>query len=88
MTAPAITVYMADWCGYCRRAKALLTQKNLPFNEINVEDDVKFRAEMVARSGRRTLPQIFIGDKHIGGCDDLMELERSGGLDKLIQGIT
>jgi len=86
MTAPVITVYMAEWCGYCRRAKSLLTQKNLAFNEINVEDDVKFREEMVARSGRRTLPQIFIGDKHIGGCDDLFALDSSGDLDKLLQG--
>jgi glutaredoxin 3 len=86
MTAPVITLYMAEWCGYCQRAKALLTRKNLAFTEINVEDDVKFREEMVARSGRRTLPQIFIGDKHVGGCDDLFELESSGGLDRLIQG--
>jgi glutaredoxin 3 len=86
MTAPVITVYVAEWCGYCRRAKALLTGKNLAFTEINVDDDVKFREEMVARSGRRTLPQIFIGDKHVGGCDDLFELENSGELDRLIQG--
>jgi len=86
MTAPAITLYMAGWCGYCQRAKALLTQKNAAFTEIDVDDDAKFRAEMVARSGRRSVPQIFIGDKHIGGCDDLMELERSGELDRLLQG--
>ncbi len=86
MTAPAITLYMADWCPYCQRAKALLTGKNLAFTEINVDDDANFRAEMVARSGRRTVPQIFIGDTHVGGCDDLFELERSGGLDKLIEG--
>jgi glutaredoxin 3 len=86
MTAPVITLYMAGWCGYCQRAKALLTGKNLAFTEIDVDDDAKFRAEMVARSGRRSVPQIFIGDKHIGGCDDLFELERSGELDKLLQG--
>jgi glutaredoxin 3 len=86
MTAPVITLYAAGWCGYCQRAKALLTAKNLAFTEIDVDDDAKFRAEMVARSGRRSVPQIFIGDKHIGGCDDLLELERSGELDRLTQG--
>ncbi|HWX80116.1 MAG TPA: glutaredoxin 3 [Steroidobacteraceae bacterium] len=86
MTPPAVTLYVADWCPYCERAKGLLTQKNVAFNEINVEEDVKFREEMVARSDRLTVPQIFIGDKHIGGCDELFALERDGELDRLIQG--
>jgi glutaredoxin 3 len=81
-----VTVYVADWCPYCQRAKGLLQQKNVAFNEINVEDDEKFREEMFARSKRRTVPQIFIGDKHVGGCDDLFALDRSGELDPLIQG--
>jgi glutaredoxin 3 len=81
-----VTVYVADWCPYCQRAKGLLEQKNVAFNEINVEDDEKFREEMFARSKRRTVPQIFIGDKHVGGCDDLFALDRSGELDPLIQG--
>jgi glutaredoxin 3 len=63
-----------------------LTQKNVIFDEINVEDDAKFREEMIARSNRSTVPQIFIGDTHVGGCDDLFELDRSGELDRLIQG--
>jgi glutaredoxin 3 len=63
-----------------------LAQKNVEFSEINVEDDAKLREEMIARSNRRTVPQIFIGDKHVGGCDDLFELDRSGELDRLIQG--
>jgi glutaredoxin 3 len=79
-------VYVADWCPYCQRAKELLVQKNVVINEINVEDDEKFREEMIARSKRRTVPQIFIGDKHVGGCDDLFALDRSGELDPLIQG--
>ena len=79
-------MYVSDWCPYCQRAKGLLTSKNLVFNEINVEDDPKLREEMVARSSRRTVPQIFIGDKHVGGCDDLFELDQSGELDRLIQG--
>jgi len=76
----------ADWCPYCQRAKGLLTQKNIVFSEINVEEDVKFRDEMIARSNRRTVPQIFLGDKHIGGCEDLYALNDSGELDRLIQG--
>ena len=86
MTSPPITIYTAGWCPYCQRAKGLLTQKNLPFSEIDVDDDAKSREEMAARSGRRTVPQIFIGDRHVGGCDDLFALEDSGELDRLIQG--
>jgi glutaredoxin 3 len=86
MTQAVVTVYVSDWCPYCERAKGLLSQKNVVFSEINVEDEPKFREEMLARSKRRTVPQIFIGDKHIGGCDDLFELDRSGELDRLIQG--
>ena len=86
MTQPAVTLYTSAWCPYCRRARDLLAQKKVDFSEIDVEDDVKFREEMVARSNRRTVPQIFIGDKHVGGCDDLFELDRSGELDRLLQG--
>jgi glutaredoxin 3 len=86
MTPPAVTLYVSDWCPYCQRAKTLLMQKNVTFSEINVEDDEKLREEMIARSNRRTVPQIFIGDKHVGGCDDLIALDRSGELDRLIQG--
>jgi glutaredoxin 3 len=86
MTQAVVTVYVSDWCPYCERAKGLLSQKNVVFSEINVEDEPKSREEMMARSKRRTVPQIFIGDKHIGGCDDLFELDRSGELDRLIQG--
>ena len=86
MSQPNVTLYMSDWCPYCQRARGLLTQKNVLFSEINVEDDGKSREEMIARSNRRTVPQIFIGDKHVGGCDDLFDLDRSGELDRLIQG--
>jgi glutaredoxin 3 len=87
MTHPAITLYVTGWCPYCQRAKALLTGRNLGFTEIDVDDDARFREEMVARSGRRTVPQIFIGDTHVGGCDDLVALEGSGELDRLIGGL-
>ena len=87
MTQPTVTLYMSDWCPYCQRARGLLTRKNVVISEINVEDDIELREQMIARSNRRTVPQIFIGDKHVGGCDDLFELDRSGELDRLIQGV-
>jgi glutaredoxin 3 len=87
MTQPAITLYVTGWCPYCDRAKGLLTGKRLVYLEVNVDDDAKFREEMVARSGRHTVPQIFIGDTHVGGCDDLFALEGSGELDRLIEGV-
>ena len=86
MSRPTIVVYTTGWCPYCQRARALLTEKGLEIKEINVEEDGKLREEMIARSGRRTVPQIFIGDKHVGGCDDLLALDGSGELDRLIQG--
>ena len=86
MTQPVVTLYVSDWCPYCQRAKDLLTQKQVIFDEINVDDDAKFREEMTARSNRNTVPQIFIDDKHVGGCDDLFALDRSGELDRLISG--
>jgi len=85
MSQPVVTVYVSDWCPYCQRAKSLLNQKQALINEINVEEDPKLREEMIARSDRRTVPQIFIGDRHVGGCDDLFELDHSGELDRLIQ---
>jgi glutaredoxin 3 len=86
MSQPAVTIYVTDWCPYCRRAKSLLTQKGVAFEELNVDDELKLREQMIARSNRRTVPQIFIGEKHVGGCDDLFALEESGELDRLIQG--
>ena len=86
MNQRAITVYSAGWCPYCQRAKTLLTEKSLAFTEIDVEADRKFREEMVQRSSRRTVPQIFIGDSHIGGYDELVAIDRSGELDRLLQG--
>jgi glutaredoxin 3 len=86
VTQPIVSMYVSDWCPYCQRAKALLKQKDVTFNEINVEEDEASREEMVRRSQRRTVPQIFIGDKHVGGCDELYALDRSGELDRLIQG--
>jgi glutaredoxin 3 len=86
LTQAPVTLYLSEWCPYCQRARGLLTKKKVIFNEINIEDDAKFREEMITRSNRSTVPQVFIGDRHVGGCDDLFELDRSGELDRLIQG--
>jgi glutaredoxin 3 len=86
MGQPVITIYTTGWCPYCQRAKALLESKKLAFNEINVDDGEGLREAMIARSGRRTVPQIFIGDKHVGGCDDLFALDSGGELDRLTLG--
>lgn len=86
MSGTRILVYTTGWCPYCQRARGLLTKKGIAYTEIDVDDDAKLREEMIARSGRRTVPQIFIGDKHVGGCDELYALDDSGELDRLLQG--
>lgn len=80
----AIDVYTQPWCPYCARAINLLEKKGVAYREINAPNGTTARAECEARSGRTTVPQIFIGDRHIGGCDDLMALDRTGGLDPLL----
>lgn len=77
-------VYSKSWCPYCVRAKQLLTQLGVAFEELDVERDPALLAEMVAASGRRTVPQIWIGDTHVGGCDDLFALQRAGKLAELL----
>lgn len=84
MSQPEITLYSAGYCGFCRRAKALLSEKGVSWKEIEVDHDPALRLEMVERSGQRTVPQIWIGEQHIGGFDDLYALERSGKLDDLL----
>ena len=81
-----VTIYTRDGCGYCVRAKALLSRKGVAFDEINAGYDADLKAEMVARSGRTTFPQIFIDGTHVGGCDDLHDLEAAGKLDALLAG--
>ncbi len=82
---PQIEIYTTPYCPYCHRAKALLRDKGVSVVEIDVMAQPARRDEMVQRSGgRRTVPQIFIGERHIGGCDDLVALNRSGGLDQLL----
>jgi glutaredoxin 3 len=79
-----VVMYTASWCGYCARARRLLKSKGAEIEEIDVDGRPEARAEMVARSGRRTVPQIFIGETHVGGSDDLMDLDASGGLEPLL----
>lgn len=82
-----VEIYTKAWCGYCARAKALLTQKGVEFEEFDITMGGPKRDEMLDRApGRTTVPQIFIGGQHVGGSDDLAALERGGKLDALLAG--
>jgi glutaredoxin 3 len=78
-------MYSTSWCPYCQRAHSLLHAKGLQYEEIDIEAQPQKRAEMIERSGRSAVPQIFIDDRHIGGSDDLYALDASGGLDPLLR---
>ena len=81
-----VTIYTKPYCPYCVRAIDLLERKGVDFTEIDAAFDPEKRQEMMRRAnGRATFPQIFVGDQHIGGCDDMMALERDGRLDPLLQ---
>ena len=84
MGGPAVVMYTTSWCPYCSRARRLLGAKNVAVEEIDVDAAPEKRAEMQSRSGRGTVPQIFIGDHHVGGSDDLLALEEAGKLDGLL----
>jgi glutaredoxin 3 len=79
-----IVMYTTQWCPYCRNAKALLSSKGQKWDEIDVEVEPARRREMVQRSGRTSVPQIWIGERHVGGYDDLAALDASGELDGLL----
>ena len=82
-----VTIYTRAFCPYCSRAVALLKDKGVEMNEIDAGMDPKLREEMIQRSkGGRTFPQIFVGETHIGGCDEMMELDRNGKLDSMLAG--
>jgi len=83
-TMAHVTVYTRPFCGYCARALGLLAAKGAKFTEIEAGMDPDLRREMMDRSGRTTFPQIFVGERHIGGCDDLIALDREGRLDALL----
>jgi glutaredoxin 3 len=78
-------MYSTGWCPYCTRARELLKKKGVDLEEIDVDARPEARTEMTARTGRRTVPQIFVGATHVGGCDDLHALEASGRLDTLLK---
>ncbi len=82
-----VVMYRTATCPYCQRAEALLRQRGVTtIEELRIDQEPGLRDEMIARSGRRTVPQIFIGERHVGGCDDLHDLDRAGELAALLQG--
>jgi len=84
---PKIEIYTSPHCGFCHAAKRLLTQKGATFHEIDVSRNPDERRKMLARAkGSHTVPQIFVGETHVGGCDELYALERAGRLDPLLAG--
>lgn len=83
---PEVTIYTRMMCGYCAAAKRLLDKKGVAYVEHDASFSPELRQEMIQRSGRNTFPQIFIGDIHVGGSDDLHELEAAGKLDALLAG--
>lgn len=83
-TTNPVVMYATRFCPFCMRARALLQEKQVHFREISVDGEPALRQEMVEKSGRYTVPQIWIGDTHVGGCDDLMALAQSGELDRML----
>lgn len=79
-----VIVYCSKWCPYCTRAKQLLESKGVAYEEISVDGKPDVRADMAKKAGRTSVPQIWIGETHVGGCDDLFALERAGKLDALL----
>lgn len=86
VTPPRVVMYATDWCPYCSRARRLLDSKQVAYHEIDIEMSPEARAEMQRRSGRTSVPQIFVGDVHVGGCDELHALDARGALDALLAG--
>ncbi len=81
-----VEIYSSMWCPFCHRAKRLLQTKGIEFLEFDVDAEPALRQEMMARSGgRRTVPQIFIGDRHVGGSDELAALDRDGRLNRMLR---
>lgn len=84
---PNIVMYASESCPYCRRARALLDSKGVTYTVLDVDRDPHLWQDIAQRTGRNTVPQLFIGDGHVGGCDDLFALDRSGGLDPLLKNL-
>jgi glutaredoxin 3 len=85
VAAPRVVMYVTGWCPYCARAQSLLEQKGVAVEAIDVEAVPGAREEMMARGGGPTVPQIFVGDRLLGGCDDLYALEAAGALDPILK---
>ncbi len=85
MAAAAVTVYTAGFCGYCVRVTTLLARRGIPFTEVSVEDHPGLLEQLLAKSGRRTLPQVYVGERYVGGADELTALDQRGELSRLIQ---
>jgi len=80
-----VTMYATGWCPYCLRAEQMLRDKGvIEIEKLRVDLDPPLKEEMIAKTGRRTVPQIYVGDTHVGGCDDLIALDRAGKLDSLL----
>ena len=84
MSTQEVVIYSSNYCPYCVRAKAILDSKNVRYREVMVDQDPQKLQEMIKKSGRRTVPQIWIGEHHVGGCDDLIALVRNNQLDALL----
>ncbi|MGX5221161.1 MULTISPECIES: glutaredoxin 3 [Pseudomonas] len=80
-----VVIYSSDYCPFCIRAKQLLAHKGVAFTEMRVDGNAALRAEMTRKAGRTSVPQIWIGEVHVGGCDELYALERAGKLDALLK---
>lgn len=85
MSTPQVEMYISDWCPYCARARALLEAKGVAYTEIDVDAIAGARGQMTARGGGDTVPQVFIGGKPVGGCDELHELDAAGRLDPMLK---
>ncbi len=83
--AELVRVYSTDYCPYCDRAKRFLKSENIPFEDLNISDDPEMRMKLVKLTGMRTVPQIFVGEKSIGGYDDMMALENAGTFRELLE---
>lgn len=81
---PDVVIYTSAWCGYCSAAKTLLTKKGVTFTEVRVDKEAGMRAEMEQRSGLTSVPQVFIGDHHVGGFDELMDLDMDDELNPML----
>ena len=86
VSAPRVTVYTTSYCPYCTRAKRLLERKGVAFQEIDAEGDDSLRAWLVEKTGQQTVPQIFVGDRSLGGFSDIDALDRQGKLDPILRG--